>query len=128
MNESVLRISALLSEKYYKVTHKSGLDRYICPKDVSTAFAAVAVQYGGAYCDYRVVTEGEYIHIPDGTAHFLEHKMFEREDGVDAFDYFAQTGADANAFTSFDRTCYLFSCSEKFYENLDILLSFVQSP
>ncbi|MGI6280273.1 MAG: EF-P 5-aminopentanol modification-associated protein YfmH, partial [Acutalibacteraceae bacterium] len=54
-------------------------------------------------------------------------KLFESEDG-DAFSKYAKTGAYANAYTSFDRTCYLFSCSNKFYENLDILLSFVQSP
>ena len=128
MNESVLRISALLGEKYYKVTHQSGLDIYVCPKDVSTAFAAVAVQYGGAYRDYRIGADGEYVHIPDGTAHFLEHKMFEREEGVDAFDYFAQTGADANAFTSSLTTCYLFSCTESFEESLSILLDMVVHP
>lgn len=65
--------------------------------------------------------------MPEGIAHFLEHKLFESEDG-DAFTKFAATGAYANAYTSFDKTCYLFSCTNNFYENLDILLSFVQSP
>lgn len=128
MNESHLRISPLLNEKYYKITHKSGLNIYVCPKDVSTAFAAVAVQYGGAVCDYRLSSDEEYIHIPDGTAHFLEHKMFEQEGGVDAFDYFAQTGADANAFTSSLTTCYLFSCTESFEDSLAILLDMVTHP
>ena len=128
MNESLLRISPLLNEKYYKITHKSGLNIYVCPKDVSTAFAAVAVQYGGAVCDYRLSSDEEYIHIPDGTAHFLEHKMFEQEGGVDAFDYFAQTGADANAFTSSLTTCYLFSCTESFEDSLAILLDMVTHP
>lgn len=128
MNESLLRISPLLNEKYYKITHKSGLNIYVCPKDVSTAFAAVAVQYGGAVCDYRLSSDEEYIHIPDGTAHFLEHKMFEQEGGVDAFDYFAQTGADANAFTSSLTTCYLFSCTESFEDSLTILLDMVTHP
>ena len=57
----------------------------------------------------------------------MEHKLFESEDG-DAFTKYAETGASANAFTSFDRTCYLFACSDRFYDNLAILLDFVQSP
>ena len=62
-----------------------------------------------------------------GSAHFLEHKLFESEDG-DAFRLFAETGADANAYTSFDKTCYLFSCTENFGASLKALLTFVQSP
>lgn len=67
------------------------------------------------------------ITVPDGIAHYLEHKLFESEDG-DAFVRYAQTGANANAYTSFEKTCYLFSCTEKFDESLEILLDFVQSP
>ena len=62
-----------------------------------------------------------------GHAHFLEHKLFENED-CDAFARYARTGASANAYTSFDMTCYLFSCTENVYESLEILLDFVQSP
>lgn len=65
--------------------------------------------------------------MPEGIAHFLEHKLFENED-CDVFDLYAKTGANANAFTSFDKTCYFFDCSDHFQESLDILLSFVQSP
>lgn len=68
------------------------------------------------------------ITVPDGIAHYLEHKMFEDENGVDAFERFAETGASANAYTSFDLTAYLFSCTDRFYENLDILLDFVNHP
>ena len=65
--------------------------------------------------------------MPEGIAHFLEHKLFENED-CDVFDLYAKTGANANAFTSFDKTCYFFSCSDNFKASLEILLSFVQSP
>ena len=65
--------------------------------------------------------------VPEGIAHYLEHKLFESEDG-DAFERYAKTGASANAFTSFESTCYLFSCTDKLYESLEILLDFVQSP
>ena len=63
-----------------------------------------------------------------GIAHFLEHKLFSCEDGSDAFEKFAALGADANAYTSFSKTVYLFSCTENFYESLEQLLSFVSSP
>lgn len=128
MNESALRISTLLGEKYYTVHHKSGLVIYVCPKDVSTTVATLAVNYGGANLRFRLADEEKFTEIPAGVAHFLEHKMFEMEDGVDAFDYFAQTGADANAFTSSLTTCYLFSCTECFDESLEILLDMVSVP
>ena len=128
MRETVLQISTLLGEKYYKIPHGSGLDIYVCPKNVSTTFVSVAVNYGAADRQFRLAGEKEYTAIPDGTAHFLEHKMFEMEDGADAFDYFAETGADANAFTSSLTTCYLFSCTEEFEESLAILLDMVAHP
>lgn len=65
--------------------------------------------------------------LPDGVAHFLEHKMFENEDG-DAFSLYAKTGASANAYTSYDKTCYIFTANDHIDENLDILLSFVSKP
>ena len=65
--------------------------------------------------------------VPEGIAHYLEHKLFESEDG-DAFARYARTGASANAYTSFETTSYLFSCSDHLYESLEILLDFVQSP
>ncbi|MCF7523409.1 insulinase family protein [Levilactobacillus brevis] len=69
----------------------------------------------------------EAVRFPDGIAHFLEHKLFEKEDH-DAFDLFGQYGASANAFTSFTQTSYLFSTTNHVRENLDILLDFVQEP
>ena len=65
--------------------------------------------------------------MPEGIAHFLEHKLFENED-TDVFDLYAKTGANANAFTSFDETAYTFSCSENWEDSLEILLDFVQKP
>ena len=65
--------------------------------------------------------------MPEGIAHFLEHKLFESED-LDAFARYAKTGASANAYTSFDKTCYLFQCSDNFEASLEILLDFVTHP
>ncbi len=114
-------------ESYVKAELDCGLTVYIMEKpQYSSSYAMFGTKYGSI--DTRFSKNGgEMIDVPEGIAHFLEHKLFESEDG-DAFSKYAKTGASANAFTSFDRTCYLFSCSDKFYENLDILLNFVQSP
>lgn len=115
-----------IGESYVKAVLSSGLKVYILEKpQYTSAYALFGTKYGSI--DTCFAVNGEETQVPEGIAHFLEHKLFESEDG-DAFTKYAKTGAYANAFTSFDRTCYLFSCSDKFYENLDILLSFVQSP
>ena len=114
-------------ESYVKAVLDNGLEIYIMEKpQYSSSYAIYGTHYGSI--DTKFSKNGsEMITVPEGIAHYLEHKLFEGEDG-DAFSKYAKTGASANAFTSFDRTCYLFSCSDNFYENLDILLSFVQSP
>lgn len=113
-------------ESYVKAEHSSGLKIFILEKpQYNSAYAIFGTKYGSI--DNCFSVDGEKCEVPEGIAHFLEHKLFESEDG-DAFTKYAETGAYANAFTSFDRTCYLFSCSNRFYENLEILLNFVQSP
>lgn len=108
-------------------THKSGLKVYVCEKkEYSSAYAIFGTRYGSIDTKFRI-SDGEFIEVPEGIAHYLEHKLFESEE-QDAFERFSKTGASANAFTSFDRTCYLFSCSSKFEENFRILLDFVQHP
>ncbi len=119
-------IESDIGESYVKAVLSSGLKIYILEKpQYNSSYAIFGTKYGSI--DTCFAVNGEETSVPEGIAHFLEHKLFESEDG-DAFTKYAKTGAYANAFTSFDRTCYLFSCSERFYENLDILLSFVQSP
>ena len=117
-----------LAESYTYIKHPSGLSIYIYPKEgYKTSYAVFGTKYGSIDTCFKRSDKDEYNKIPEGTAHFLEHKLFESED-LDAFDLFAKTGAQANAYTTFDRTCYLFSCSGNFNENLDILLNFVLSP
>ncbi len=116
-----------LQESVLSGVHESGLRIYIIPKkDFCKYYAIYGTEYGSVDDVLRTV-EGD-IRLPDGIAHFLEHKLFEESDGKNAFDKFAVTGASSNAFTSFDMTAYLFSCTENFYENLDILLEFVNNP
>lgn len=115
-----------IGESYVKAVLSSGLKVFVLEKpQYNSAYAIFGTRYGSIDTCFSV--DGEKVSVPEGIAHFLEHKLFESEDG-DAFTRFAATGAYANAFTSFDRTCYLFSCTDRFYENLDILLDFVQSP
>lgn len=120
--------TALDEEMQYAV-HKSGLRVYVFPKKgFSKYYAIYGTDYGSLNQTFTVPGEDKDITVPDGIAHYLEHKMFEEEDGSDAFEKFALTGASSNAYTSFDLTAYLFSCTDKFYENLDILLEFVNHP
>ena len=117
-----------LSEKYIEAIHESGLKILICPKpEFATSYALFGTKYGSIDTKFRIKSEPSFTEVPEGIAHFLEHKLFECEEG-DAFDRFSKTGGYANAYTSFDRTCYLFSCTERFDENLDILLDFVRHP
>ncbi|MBO5955810.1 MAG: insulinase family protein [Clostridia bacterium] len=116
-----------LKESFLYGVHESGLRIYIIPKkDFCKYYAIYGTEYGSVD-DVLKNSEGN-TKLPDGIAHFLEHKLFEEADGKNAFDKFAVTGASSNAFTSFDMTAYLFSCTENFYENLDILLEFVNNP
>ncbi|MBQ2603569.1 MAG: pitrilysin family protein [Acutalibacteraceae bacterium] len=119
--------SSLVKESYYVIDHPSGLTIYVHPKEgYRSAYAIFGTNYGSVNTKFRV-DGGDIISVPDGIAHYLEHKLFESEEG-DAFVRYAATGADANAYTSFEKTCYLFSCTDKFEESLEILLDFVQSP
>lgn len=117
----------LLNEKYYDIDHPSGLKILVMPKEnYSSTYAIFATKYGSIDTMIQM-SDGSFKEIPEGTAHFLEHKLFESED-LDAFERFAKTGASANAYTSFERTGYLFFCSANFKKNLEILLDFVQNP
>ena len=126
MRDAIIKDDAL-GESYREIDHPSGLKILVLHKPgYKSSFALFATKYGSI--DTKIQqADGSFRQIPEGTAHFLEHKLFESED-LDAFERFAKTGANANAFTSFDMTGYLFSCAERFSENLEILLDFVQSP
>ncbi len=110
------------------VKHKSGLDIYICEMEgFSSTEALFGTKYGSVNTMFKMRDDKEYTVVPEGIAHFLEHKLFENED-CDVFELYAKTGANGNAYTSFDRTCYLFSCSKNYQDSLRILLDFVQKP
>src|SRR5699024_12574419 len=115
-----------VDEKVYSHTCSNGLEIFIIPKPgYSKKFATYTTKYGSMDDHFRV--DGSEFVVPDGIAHFLEHKMFEKEDG-DVFNLFSKYGANANAFTSYDRTSYLFSTTEDFTKNLDLLMSMMEQP
>ena len=121
MNRFQIKENKRLREKYYFATLDSGLKITVIPKPYSNKFAFVCCDFGNADLTYE--KNGEVYTLPAGTAHFLEHKMFETASGSDAFLEFDRFGGSANAFTSFENTCYYFSCTE----NLNVLLSSVSS-
>lgn len=117
-----------LDETLYYEKLDNGLDVYILPKKgFSKTFVTFTTKYGSIDRSFVPIGETEPITVPDGIAHFLEHKMFEKEEG-DVFQQFSQYGASANAFTSFTRTAYLFSATDHIYESAKTLLDFVQQP
>lgn len=128
MSDITVKRNDFLGEAYTKISHESGLDVYVFPKKLTTAFAVFGTKYGSVDNKFRLRDSGKLIEVPNGIAHFLEHKLFDNEDGTDTFSRYAETGANANAFTSFDKTAYLFSCTDNFEESLEILLDFVTKP
>ena len=97
-------------EELYYTTHSSGLGIYIIPKkDYSKTYAIFGTRYGSVDSKFVVPGESELTEVPDGIAHYLEHKMFDQPDGSNVFDKFSRYGGNANAFTSFNITAYLFS-------------------
>ncbi|WP_054949833.1 EF-P 5-aminopentanol modification-associated protein YfmH [Numidum massiliense] len=116
-----------LQETLYFEKLPNGLEVYVLPrKGFQKTYATFTTRYGSIDNDFQP-PNGERTRVPDGIAHFLEHKMFEQEDG-DVFNDFSEQGASANAYTSFERTAYLFSCTDRVPENLTTLINFVQDP
>ena len=114
-------------EIIYSEKLDNGFEIYVLPnKNVSDAFVTITTRYGGV--NYPFKLNSKVIKVPNGIAHFLEHKMFEQENGIDPFIYYNNTGTYCNAYTSYDNTTYLFAGNTNIYDNLDYLLRFVFSP
>ncbi len=123
------RENTITGEILYTAIHESGLKVHLIPKkEYSTSYAIFATDYGSVDSEFVVPGEKDSITVPDGIAHFLEHKMFDQPDGSNVFDKFSVYGGNANAFTSFNITAYLISTTSNIEENLEILMDYVQSP
>ncbi len=118
-----------IDESYTRIRHKSGMTVCVLEKNVAVTYAALGVRCGSVDNRYRIGKDGEEITVPDGTAHFLEHKLFAAGDeDADAMARFAALGANADAYTTPDITAFLFSTAEHETESLSVLLDFVFHP
>lgn len=117
-----------LNETVYREVLPNGLQVILIPKvEMAQTYGIFTTQYGSIDQSFVPINHTESITVPDGIAHFLEHKLFEKED-YDVFQYFTKNGASSNAYTSFTKTAYLFSSTTDIIDNTKILLDFVQEP
>lgn len=117
-----------LQEELYHEVMENGLNVYVLPKKgFNKTYATFTTRYGSIDNEFVPLGQNDMKKVPDGIAHFLEHKLFEKEDG-DVFQQFSKQGASSNAFTSFTRTAYLFSSTSDADQNLETLIDFVQDP
>ena len=122
--------STNIKEKAYFEKLENGLNIIIIPKaNTKKKYIMWGTNFGSIDNRFIMPQTNEEVFIPDGVAHFLEHKMFEQKNGRNSLDVLMALGLDANAYTTNDHTAYLFECSsDKFYEGLDELMDYVQNP
>lgn len=118
-----------VKEKLYVEKLENGLTVMIMPKaNIQKKYMMWATNFGSIDNKFIAPNETEETSIPDGVAHFLEHKMFEQKNGTNSLDTLTALGVNANAFTSTDQTCFLFECTDNFYPAMDELMDYVQNP
>ena len=118
-----------VKETLYKEKLPNGLTVMIIPKkNIQKKYIIWGTHYGSNDNKFIVPGENEPIEVPKGVAHFLEHKMFEQENGVNSLDKLTSIGVSANAYTTNDHTAYLYECTDNFYEALDEFMDYVQHP
>lgn len=119
-----------VDQDYYIEQLSNGLEIILLPyhNQKKNYYISYATKYGSEINTFIPHGEKKYKTVSNGIAHFLEHKMFEQEDGVDPFKFFSASGTGANAFTSFNSTQYICYGTKEFEKNLSFLLSYVHSP
>ena len=128
MRKMSVEVSQELGESTFCTTLDNGLKVYICQKKgFGKKIGMFGTKYGSVVNDFVDITTGKRIKVPDGIAHFLEHKLFEKE-GANALDLFSKMGVSSNAYTSFDQTVYFFETSEKFEESIAMLVKLIKEP
>jgi len=114
-------------ETLYTHILDNGLKIFMLPNTkVNDVFVTFTTKYGG--CNFPFMKDGKWVNVPNGIAHFLEHKMFEQINRIDPFTFFSRTGTYSNASTNYHNTSYIFAGNNSIYENLRYLLDFVQDP
>ncbi len=118
-----------VKEKLYVEKLENGLTVMIMPKkNIQKKYMIWATNFGSIDNKFIAPNDKEETNIPDGVAHFLEHKMFEQQNGTNSLDTLTALGVNANAYTTTDHTCYLFECTDNFYPAMDELMDYVQNP
>lgn len=118
-----------VKEKVYIEKLENGLTVMIIPKKgIQKKYMIWGTHYGSNESSFVVPGEQEITTVPNGVAHFLEHKLFEQENGTNSLDVLTALGVEANAYTTNDHTAYLFECTDNFYEAMDELMDYVQHP
>lgn len=118
-----------VKEKLYIEKLKNGLTLMVLPrKGIQKKFVMWSTNYGSVDNKFVIPGENKETEVPDGVAHFLEHKLFEQEDGTNSLDTLTALGVNANAYTTNDHTAYLFESTDNFYEALDELMDYMQHP
>ncbi|MBO6195820.1 MAG: insulinase family protein [Bacilli bacterium] len=119
----------LVQEKLFYEKLDNGLEIYIIrKKDFNSNYASFISKFGGLDIEFIPINEKEFVTMPPGIAHFLEHKLFEQEKDPQVHDFYKQSGTYVNAMTGYKRTKYIFKGPSNFKKNLEFLLDFVQSP
>lgn len=121
--------NSIVKEKLFVEKLDNGLTIMVFPrKDIQKKFVMWSTNYGSVDNKFIIPGENKETEVPDGVAHFLEHKMFEQENGRNSLDVLTALGVNANAFTTTDHTAYLYECTDNFYPALDELMDYVQHP
>jgi len=121
--------SRKVKEKVYIEKLENGLTVAIIPKkEILKKYVIWGTEFGSIDNNFKIIKSGEIIKMPDGIAHYLEHKLFEQENGKNSLDVLSSLGVDANAYTTNNHTAYLFEATDNFYEALDEFMDYVQSP
>jgi len=118
-----------INEKIYYEKLENGLEVYLYPKDkFHNNYVTFTTKFGSINNEFIPIDENEMIKVPNGIAHFLEHKVFVQENDPQPTEFFSESGTMCNAYTTFKNTTYLFSGSNNLIENINYLLDYVQSP
>ena len=113
----------------YEEKLDNGLTIYVIPKqNFNNIYVTFSTKFGSNEIEFIPNNKKEYVKVPLGIAHFLEHKLFEQKDNIDPFTFYNERGSDCNANTNQYKTTYLFSGPNFFSENLNYLLDYVQEP
>lgn len=119
----------LIKEKMYIEKIESGMTLICIPKEnTEKKYAICGIGFGSNDNNFFIQNENKEVKVPNGVAHFLEHKLFEQANGINSLDVLSSLGVEANAYTTNDHTAYLFECTKNFDDALKELLNYVQNP